>query len=764
MFFRQPSVLRRCVGAAVAALAGWSALLFAQAPATSASPFQLPPELMQRDLQLAELAAEAARRGPVTPIPLYNGSRIVGVVYDQYFMGVAIGRAQLAAGQTPDAKSIVAHPNWQSRGTLVVAYPIDCNGRPNEPLAIRWKTSMNLPVSPEPIAGPMKGSAAQTILPGISVPEAALVVNLRNALLVGNASVEVDYSGPACQGTAKTTFLPIATQTSAAFIGVATYMKLPAEFASLSPATVRVQAVLDPTGRVRFPEQVQGPAELRPLVLAQLNSLSVTPWMMNGVAVPMNLMRAFVLTTTGDPAPPAPFVPGRLGTVASGVAPPGSRNVTVDSVMVTGASRPPAAPTTPVSPPPPGQVEMSLLRLAIEAATKSDPVLIPLDTAGGPVHGVVLDRYLLAAVGARAAVKAGTPIDVTAVTPELLKNMTFVVAYPVTCNGRTIRPRQIEMSAGGTIQGPVRSIGPLVDGDTLGGATPGLTLADGAVGMPFQSIAFSQNLEVRVTYAEPPCVTTGSVLTFPLQYAQTQVQPRLTTARLPSNTSLPSPTPVRLRGIVDLEGSYRFPTLADGPAELAATSVVTAAQWKFNPARVNGVAAPAVIIMPLTFTASGMPEAVAAAPPSNPAPPGVPPPSAGGPPILTSSTVGGRSTTDFTTEVAAGLTVATSKCQIATDATYGFSADAPVKIGGDFVQGPARQRQYLSALRGPNGEGLHVVRRGSTMAPDKQTILDLYEVTYPGLASPLRLYLDQYHEESALKAPNGFTCAAPIAR
>ena len=69
----------------------------------------------------------------------------------------------------------------------------------------------------------------------------------------------------------------------------------------------------------------------------------------------------------------------------------------------------------------------------------------------------------------------------------------------------------------------------------------------------------------------------------------------------------------------------------------------------------------------------------------------------------------------------------------------------------------------LDAMRGPSGEGLHVVRLGSTMAPDKQTILDLYEITYAGMPAPLRLLLDEYHEEPR-KAPFGFTCAAPVAR
>ncbi|HWJ55973.1 MAG TPA: hypothetical protein VNR90_07130, partial [Vicinamibacterales bacterium] len=45
---------------------------------------------------------------------------------------------------------------------------------------------------------------------------------------------------------------------------------------------------------------------------------------------------------------------------------------------------------------------------------------------------------------------------------------------------------------------------------------------------------------------------------------------------------------------------------------------------------------------------------------------------------------------------------------------------------------------------------------------DGRTILDAYEVTYPGLEKPVVFYLDAYHFDDALKAPKGFTCAVPI--
>jgi hypothetical protein len=311
------------------------------------------------------------------------------------------------------------------------------------------------------------------------------------------------------------------------------------------------------------------------------------------------------------------------------------------------------------------------------------------------------------------------------------------------------------MSMGGARPGPMRQTGAVLTREELIAGLPGVQLPSGAVGRTFSAAAFSQNLEVRVTYAEPVCGAASDTLTFPIQWTRGQSVPRMTTAKLPAGSSLPSPTQVQMRGTIDLDGAYRFPTIADGPQELAATASTIASAWKFQPYRANGVAIPLSVITQLTFTTNGRLEA--------PAPGAVPPPGAAAPvpPLMTSSTVGGRSTTDFTTPEVPGLTAATSKCEIATDA-FGQRPFDPIKTGGGFVEGPARERQFLAALRGPAGQGLRIVRLGATSAPDN-TILDLYEITYERLAAPIRLYLDEYHD-GPLKAPQGLVCAAPVTR
>jgi hypothetical protein len=98
-----------------------------------------------------------------------------------------------------------------------------------------------------------------------------------------------------------------------------------------------------------------------------------------------------------------------------------------------------------------------------------------------------------------------------------------------------------------------------------------------------------------------------------------------------------------------------------------------------------------------------------------------------------------------------------SACLVSTDNTYGYTKDNPIKVGGDWFDGPARERAYLDALSGPNGEIVSYERNGSLNYGD--TILDEYTVRYA--EETVILYLDEYTYEE-LMAPVGFTCWVPI--
>jgi hypothetical protein len=104
-----------------------------------------------------------------------------------------------------------------------------------------------------------------------------------------------------------------------------------------------------------------------------------------------------------------------------------------------------------------------------------------------------------------------------------------------------------------------------------------------------------------------------------------------------------------------------------------------------------------------------------------------------------------------------------SSCGVSDDPAFATTKDHAVQVGGGAMSVAARERRYLDALRGPMGEVLQYKRTGSLPPEqDGRTILDTYEVTYPGLEKPVIFYLDAYHFDDALKAPKGFTCAVPI--
>src|SRR5688572_13993077 len=110
----------------------------------------------------------------------------------------------------------------------------------------------------------------------------------------------------------------------------------------------------------------------------------------------------------------------------------------------------------------------------------------------------------------------------------------------------------------------------------------------------------------------------------------------------------------------------------------------------------------------------------------------------------------------------AGLRV--PACAVSTDPGYGLTPAKPIQIGGGPGSADARLNRYLGALRGPNGEMLKIISRGSLMPPagymDEPTILDNYQIAV-GDQNRMSLYVDDYHY-SIPKAPMGLTCAGPL--
>ena len=95
-------------------------------------------------------------------------------------------------------------------------------------------------------------------------------------------------------------------------------------------------------------------------------------------------------------------------------------------------------------------------------------------------------------------------------------------------------------------------------------------------------------------------------------------------------------------------------------------------------------------------------------------------------------------------------------------APYG-SRSNPACVGGIAGRNPMSTHLYFNRLRGPQGQTVYYNRVGSCCgfpSPnglfDGGGMLDLYRVTYAGLAEPVDVYVS-FYDPAALEAPPGFT-------
>lgn len=95
------------------------------------------------------------------------------------------------------------------------------------------------------------------------------------------------------------------------------------------------------------------------------------------------------------------------------------------------------------------------------------------------------------------------------------------------------------------------------------------------------------------------------------------------------------------------------------------------------------------------------------------------------------------------------------------DSKYGYDKDYPINV---FFRNTndeeINQKRFLNALAGPNGEIITFKNKGICCPFPSKNIntgggfLDIYEITYEGLKSPIILYLNKY-EKGALLIPIG---------
>ena len=134
--------------------------------------------------------------------------------------------------------------------------------------------------------------------------------------------------------------------------------------------------------------------------------------------------------------------------------------------------------------------------------------------------------------------------------------------------------------------------------------------------------------------------------------------------------------------------------------------------------------------------------------------------------MLTTSCISTRNTIRNIDDTAVMPGIAKDKTfiitEISTDKKYGYNQDYPVNLG--FIPMPTAEiniKRYFGALTGPKGEKLTYKKVDSCCPfPTEKYdmgagLLDIYEVTWEGLNSPKKVYINLF-EKGQIVAPQGF--------
>lgn len=224
-----------------------------------------------------------------------------------------------------------------------------------------------------------------------------------------------------------------------------------------------------------------------------------------------------------------------------------------------------------------------LVAVAAEQGATRDFEPIPL-AVDGVTYGAIYDRFRLIALASRAAARKGESLDPKKLPAWLGEAAMVIVAYPPTCEGKTLTVSTALLIApsGGPV--PRDSRGNMT-ADAIARLLPGVQLPKGSIAAAYQIPRPRENDRLLISFMENGCGVTKNVRWVPLT---------ITPARgldMPSATPPAGVTvnaPMLLQGLIDLDGKIQRPEYVGGQPELLALAKENLAAWKVEPARVNG--------------------------------------------------------------------------------------------------------------------------------------------------------------------------------
>jgi hypothetical protein len=246
----------------------------------------------------------------------------------------------------------------------------------------------------------------------------------------------------------------------------------------------------------------------------------------------------------------------------------------------------------PPPPPDPFAASVALLTTAIEQAREFAP--IALDSDGSTTHGVVFDHFRLVAQMARVT---GVRLDPQTPPPGLRQPRTVVLAYPLSCGGRTLAPVSIDIV---TTQGAApRRDGEYVRDTELVRLLPGVEAPVASLAATFVMPTLRPFDTVQIGYADGTCSGGDSKAILAVKFSEGRAI-TMPSPTYPSGTT-PSETPVHLQVLVDLEGMLQHPVYVGGPPDLSHAAMEAIRHWRFEPHRINGAPIASAAIVQVRF-------------------------------------------------------------------------------------------------------------------------------------------------------------------
>jgi hypothetical protein len=236
-------------------------------------------------------------------------------------------------------------------------------------------------------------------------------------------------------------------------------------------------------------------------------------------------------------------------------------------------------------------------RLALEQGVTRQFAPIPLSPDGSTTHGVMYDEFRILANAAQHAAANGMRLDPDQVPREIATAGVVIVAYPRTCEGKTLAPRSVAVMDARGAAAPEQVLRRL-PADGLAKVLPGVGIPDGAIAYNLGMQRPRAGDSIEIAYADA-CGADGDRVTFRNTFTAAKGL-EMPDGVLPEGTA--AAPPMLLQVIVDTDGKAQVPEYIGGPAPLMEAAKEALSRWRIEPARANGSPVATGVLLQVRFS------------------------------------------------------------------------------------------------------------------------------------------------------------------